>query len=138
MDADKHGFIGSYSKPKPHSKDEFDDWHNSLFIPVNPQLYSILLDALVLTQEPPWHMLRHMKAVTIHVEELVYRDFQKLARRTKRSTSELIREAMDNFRRSSGKPKTPLWQATEPASVGHIKIPWTGRENLADGFFDRE
>ncbi|MFZ4774694.1 MAG: ribbon-helix-helix protein, CopG family [Terrimicrobiaceae bacterium] len=105
---------------------------------MNLVLYSILPDALVLTQEPSWHMLRHMKAVTIHVEELVYRDFQKLARRTKRSTSELIREAMDNFRRSSGKPKTPLWQATKPASVGHIKIPWTGRENLADGFFDRE
>ena len=79
-----------------------------------------------------------MRAVTIHVEEPVYRDFQKLARRTKRSTSELIREAMENFRRSSEKPRTPLWQVTEPTSVGHIKIPWTGRENLADGFFDRE
>jgi len=83
-------------------------------------------------------MLRHMKAVTIHVEEPVYRDFQRLARRTKRSTSELIREAMENFRRSSVKPRTPLWQATEPISVGHIKTPWKGRENLADGFFDRE
>jgi len=83
-------------------------------------------------------MLRHMKAVTIHVEEPVYRDFQRLARRTKRSTSELIREAMENFRRSSVKPRTPLWQATEPISVGHIKTPLKGRENLADGFFDRE
>jgi len=79
-----------------------------------------------------------MKSVTIHVEEPVYRDFQRLARRTKRSTSELIREAMENFRRSSAKTRTPLWQATEPASVGDIKVPWTGRENLAGGFFDRE
>jgi len=79
-----------------------------------------------------------MKAVTIHVEEPVYRHFQRLARRTKRSTSELIREAIENFRRSSENPRTPLWQATEPISVGRIKIPWTGRKNLADGFFDRE
>lgn len=83
-------------------------------------------------------MFRHMKAVTIHVDEPVYRDFQRLARRTKRTTSELIREAMENFRRNSAKPRTPLWQATEPASVGHIKLPWSGRESLADGFFDRE
>jgi hypothetical protein len=79
-----------------------------------------------------------MKAVTIHVDEPVYRDFQRLARRTKRSTSELIREAMENFRRSSGKSRVPLWQNAAPASVGQIKIPWTGRENLADGFFERE
>jgi len=83
-------------------------------------------------------MSQHMRAVTIHVEEPVYRDFQRLARRTKRSTSELIREAMESFRRSSGKSRVPLWQTTEPASVGHIKTPWSGRENLADGFFDRE
>ena len=39
MDADKHGFPVSYSKRKPHSKDEFDDWHNSLFISVHPWFY---------------------------------------------------------------------------------------------------
>lgn len=83
-------------------------------------------------------MLRHMRAVTIHVDESVYRDFQRLARRTKRSTSELIREAMENFRKISVKARAPLWQAPEPTSVGHIKIPWSGRENLTDGFFDRE
>jgi hypothetical protein len=76
--------------------------------------------------------------VTIHVDEPVYRDFQRLARRMKRSTSELIREAMENFRRNSVKPRTPLWQAAAPVSVGYIKIPWTGRENLAGDFFDRE
>jgi hypothetical protein len=91
-----------------------------------------------LMQSAWWHMLRHMRAVTIHVEELVYRDFQKIARRAKRSTSELIREAMENFRQRSGKSKLPLWQAGEPASVGHIKVPWSGREDLVGGFFDRE
>ncbi len=67
----------------------------------------------------------------------MYRDFQKLARRTKRSTSDLIREAMENFRRTSVKARTPLWQATEPISVGHIKIPWEGRDGLTEGYFDR-
>lgn len=79
-----------------------------------------------------------MRAVTIHVEEPVYRDFQKLARRTKRSTSDLIREAMENFRRTTVKSRTPLWQSAEPISVGSIKIPWTGRGDLTKGYFDRE
>lgn len=83
-------------------------------------------------------MLWHMRAVTIHVEEPVYRDFQKLARRTKRSTSDLIREAMENYRRTSLKARKPLWQATEPVSVGQVKVPWEGREALTEGYFDRE
>jgi hypothetical protein len=83
-------------------------------------------------------MLRHMLAVTIHVDEPIYRDFQRLARRAKRSTSELIREAMENYRQRCGKSRAPLWQAGEPASVGHIKVPWSGREDLVGGFFDRE
>lgn len=83
-------------------------------------------------------MLRHMRAVTIHVEEPVYRDFQRLARRTKRPTSELIREAMETYRRTRGKSRTPLWQADEPASVGFIKAPWPGREDLVGDFFDRK
>jgi len=84
------------------------------------------------------HMSVFMKVVTIHVEEPVYRDFQKLARRAKRSTSDLIREAMENFRRSCKTPRTPLWQATEPASVGHILVPWAGRQDWNDDFFDRQ
>ncbi len=84
------------------------------------------------------YVAAYMRAVTIHVEEPVYRDFQRLARRTKRSTSELIREAMENYRRISGKPGTPLWQVEEPASVGLIKTPWSGRGDLVGGFFDRE
>lgn len=85
-----------------------------------------------------WHMLGHMRAVTIHVDEPVYRDFQRLSRRAKRSTSELIREAMENYRQKAVPPRTPLWQASEPASVGKIKLPWLGREGLTDNFFDRE
>jgi predicted transcriptional regulator len=79
-----------------------------------------------------------MKAVTIHVEEPVYRDFQRLARRTKRSTSELIREAMKNYRQSARKERTPLWQGGEPFSVGQVLAPWSNREDLVGGFFDRE
>lgn len=102
-------------------------------------LREVLSDAhALLTKQHSWHMLWHMKAVTIHVEEPVYRDFQRLARRTKRSTSDLIREAMENFRRISDKSRVPLWQTAAPASVGRIKIPWTRREDLVDDFFDNE
>jgi len=83
-------------------------------------------------------MLQHMRAVTIHVDEPVYRDFQRLSRRAKRSTSDLIREAMENYRQKFSPVRIPLWQAAEPASVGKIKLPWLGREELADSFFDRE
>ncbi len=41
-----------------------------------------------------------MKTITINVSEPVYRDFQEYARRNDRTTSELIREAMEEYRRS--------------------------------------
>ena len=36
---DEHGFSGSYSKRKSHSKDEFDDWRSSFIIRVYPWFY---------------------------------------------------------------------------------------------------
>jgi predicted transcriptional regulator len=40
-----------------------------------------------------------MKTITINVSEPVYREFQQHARRQDRTTSELIREAMEEYRR---------------------------------------
>ena len=38
-----------------------------------------------------------MKAITINVSEPVYREFQRYAAALDRTTSELIREAMEDF-----------------------------------------
>lgn len=42
-------------------------------------------------------MLRHMKAVTVHLDEEVYSRFKTLARMRRQTTSELIRQAMAEF-----------------------------------------
>jgi len=39
-----------------------------------------------------------MKPITFHVSEPVYRQFQDYAKKLDRKTSELIREAMDEYR----------------------------------------
>ncbi len=82
-------------------------------------------------------MLRHMKVVTIHLDEPVYREFQRLARRAKCSTSELIREAMDSYSRTLSKKRNSLREAAPAASVGAILEPWSGRGDLLSDFFDR-
>jgi len=78
-----------------------------------------------------------MKAVTIHLDEPVYREFQILARRAKRSTSELIREAMDSYIRTLSKKRNSLREAAPAASVGAILEIWSGRGDLLSDFFDR-
>ena len=78
-----------------------------------------------------------MKAVTVHLDDPVYREFQKVARKTRRSTSELIREAMESYRRTLVKKQSSLAEAGPAASVGKILTPWVGREDLLEDFFDR-
>jgi predicted transcriptional regulator len=79
-----------------------------------------------------------MKAVTVHLDDPVYREYQKMARKAKRSTSELIREAMEAYRRTFIKKQTSLTKAGPAVSVGQILTPWTRREDLLEDFFDRE
>jgi predicted DNA-binding protein len=49
-----------------------------------------------------------MKTITVNVSEPTYRDFQRHAETTDRTTSELIREAMEEYRdrklRRGGEP----------------------------------
>jgi predicted transcriptional regulator len=78
-----------------------------------------------------------MKVVTVHLDGPVYREFQKAARKTRRSTSELIREAMESYRRTLVKKQSSLAEAGPAASVGQILTPWAGRGDLLEGFFDR-
>ncbi len=83
-------------------------------------------------------MFKHMRAVTVHLDDPVYREFQKAARKTRRSTSELIREAMESYRRTLAKKQSSLAEAGPAASVGQVVTPWAGREDLLEGFFDRQ
>lgn len=79
-----------------------------------------------------------MKAVTIHLEESVYSDFQTLARKSKRSASELIREAMDLYRQKVKKTSHSLIDSPPAASVGGVLQHWSKRSEVLDNFFDRE
>jgi hypothetical protein len=36
------------------------------------------------------------------------------------------------------KKRAPLWQMGEPASVGKILKPWSGRAKLLDDYWERE
>ena len=76
-----------------------------------------------------------MKAITINVSEPVYIDFQRFAKESDRTTSELIREVMEQYREKKIHGRGSLTQS-EPAHVGNILRPWKGREDLLEGFFD--
>jgi hypothetical protein len=78
-----------------------------------------------------------MKAVTIHLEETVYSEFQMLARKSKRSASELIREAMDLYRQKVKKNTCSLIDSPPAASIGSVLQPWSNRSEMLDNFFDR-
>lgn len=60
-----------------------------------------------------------MKTITINVSEPVYRDFQEHARQHDRTASELIREAMEEFRERKMRPRTSL-RDLRPVSVGAV------------------
>ena len=58
-----------------------------------------------------------MKTITINVSEPVYRDFQRIARAQDRTASELIRQAMEEFREQRIVRTTTLTDLS-PVSVG--------------------
>ena len=63
-----------------------------------------------------------MKTVTIVVDERVYMEFQRYGKKSGRSASELIREAMEEFGRSRMTSGTSLSQ-WRPASAGRVLRP---------------
>lgn len=76
-----------------------------------------------------------MKTITINVSEPVYVDFKRFAKENDRTTSELIREAMDQYRDKKIQRSSSIVQS-QPAHVGNILKPWKSREDLLEGFFD--
>ena len=63
-----------------------------------------------------------MKTITVNVSEPVYNDFQDYAKSVDRKTSELIREAMEDYRDHKIKPRTTLLNI-EFTSVGEVLQP---------------
>lgn len=68
-----------------------------------------------------------MKTITINVSEPVYRDFQRFARARDRTASELIREAMEDYRERRIIRSTTLADLS-PVSVGRVLRP-LGRDD---------
>ncbi len=60
-----------------------------------------------------------MKTITINVSDPVYAEFRRAARAMGRPTSELIREAMEDYSQSRLKPRNHL-RHFEPLSVGRV------------------
>ena len=75
-----------------------------------------------------------MKAVTVRLDENIYRDFQQQARKQRCTASELIREAMESYRQRIKPARAPLSQSPTPASVGSVRRPWSSRADLLDDF----
>ncbi len=72
-----------------------------------------------------------MKTITVNVSEPVYRDFQEYARQNDRTASEIIREAMEDFRSRKINRQTSL-RELRPASVGRVLQPFTGADDILD------
>jgi len=75
-----------------------------------------------------------MKAVTIHLDEAAYGEFQREARKQRRTASDLIREAMEVYRRGLHPSRTRLSDSADPASVGSVLKPWSTRGELLEDF----
>lgn len=72
-----------------------------------------------------------MKTITINVSEPVYEDFRRASRSLGRPTSELIREAMETYRRERLRPRHDLL-SFRPRSLGAVLQPLTQRDDLLD------
>lgn len=79
-----------------------------------------------------------MKAITINVSEPVYARFQEYAKQHDRTTSELIREAMDLYRSTRIEKRSSLRDLGPAASVGEVYHPYSGREDLFEEMIDAD
>ena len=70
-----------------------------------------------------------MKIISVNVSEPVYEDFMEHAQRTDRTAAELIREAMDLFRRERIRPRTSLADL-KPLNLGKTLKPLSSRDDL--------
>ena len=84
---------------------------------------------------PSVHDSPFMKTITINVSEPVYLDFQRIAKAQDRTASELIRQAMEEFRARRIVRSTTLADLS-PASVGRVLAPLRRGDDLLDELLD--
>lgn len=70
-----------------------------------------------------------MKTITINVSEPVYEDFRRASKTLGRPTSELIREAMETYRRERLRPRA-LLGSFRPRSLGAVLVPLGRGEDI--------
>ncbi len=78
-----------------------------------------------------------MKTITINVSEPVYRSFRAYARSHDRTASELIRQAMEEYRRNHLDAGGSL-RDLRPASVGSVLQPLTSDDDLLGEMLDED
>ena len=78
-----------------------------------------------------------MKTITINVSEPVYEEFRLASKTLGRPTSELIREAMEVYRREVLRPRTDLLDF-RPRSVGRVIRPLSRDEDLLGEMLEAE
>ena len=76
-----------------------------------------------------------MKTITVNVSEPVYAEFRRAAQAMGRPTSELIREAMEAYRRERLMPRRDL-TGWSPASLGRVLQPLRPDDDLLDEMTD--
>lgn len=70
-----------------------------------------------------------MKTITINVSEPVYEDFRRASKSLGRPASELIREAMESYRRERLRPRGDLL-GFRPHSLGRVLRPLEREDDL--------
>lgn len=74
-----------------------------------------------------------MKTVTLNVSEPVYREFQQYAKQKDRKTSELIREAMEQYRENTiASSQSQSLRQLSPGSAGKVLQPLVEDDDLLD------
>ena len=71
----------------------------------------------------------YMKTISVNVSEPVYQEFMEHAKRTDRTAAELIREAMERYRRERIRPRTSVL-GLKPLDLGRVLRPLTGEDDL--------
>jgi hypothetical protein len=76
-----------------------------------------------------------VRTITVIVSEPVYEEFRRFAKHSGRTTSELIHEAMESYRREHITPRRDLTEF-RPRSLGRMLRPLTGDDDLLDELLD--
>jgi hypothetical protein len=70
-----------------------------------------------------------MKTISVSVSEPLYRDFKEHTKRKDRTMVELVREAMELYRRERIRPRTSVL-GLKPLDLGKVLRPLSGEEDL--------